>query len=81
MAPQPDHRDGPLEFAKLLELLNASEAHGNPAVASQEQHELEVPNSGTTISDPAMLPEDPPDEVENPFAAHIVRGMSKMKRG
>ena len=67
----------PLEFAKLLELLNTAEeqpetikAHRNGDLAS-----------AITDSEPFMLPEDPSDLVENPFAAHVAWGMWKMNGG
>jgi len=85
MAPQSDHAVGPSEIAKLLELLNASEERVETAGhASQAPDEPEVPIPVTTqpvSSDPVALPDDPSDEVENRFAAHIVQGMSKLKRG
>jgi hypothetical protein len=85
MAPQSDHAVGPSEIAKLLELLNASEEREETAShASQAPDELEVPIPVTTqpvSSDPVVLPDDPSEEVENRFAAHIVQGMSKLKRG
>jgi len=43
---------------------------------------ISVPLAGlSTSSDPVVLPDDPSEEVENRFAAHIVQGMSKLKRG
>lgn len=78
MANQSDHADAPLEFAKLLELLNTAEEQPE-TIKEERQHD--VPAPATTDWDPFMLPEDPRDLAENPFAAHIVRGMSKMKRG
>jgi hypothetical protein len=83
MAPQSDHAVGPSEIAKLLELLNASEGREETAShASQAPDELEVPISTQPVSsDPVALPGDPFEEVENRFAAHIVQGMSKLKRG
>jgi hypothetical protein len=85
MAPQSDHAVGPSEIAKLLELLNASEEREETAShASQAPDELEVPIPVTTppvSSDPVALPDDRSQEVENRFAAHIVQGMSKLKRG
>jgi hypothetical protein len=85
MAPQSDHAVGPSEIAKLLELLNASEEREETAShASQAPDELDVlipvPTQPVS-SDPVVLPDDPSDEVENRFAAHIVQGMSKLKRG
>jgi hypothetical protein len=80
MAPQSD----PSEIAKLLELLNASEEREETSHASQAPDELEVPIPVTTqpvSPDPVVLPDDPSEEVENRFAAHIVQGMSKLKRG
>jgi len=85
MAPQSDHAVGPSEIAKLLELLNASEGREETAShASQAPAEPEVPIPVTThpvSSDRVVLPDDPFEEVENRFAAHIVQGMSKLKRG
>ena len=79
MAPQSD----PSDIAKLLELLNASEGREETArQASPAPDELEVPISTQPVSsDPVALPDDPFEEVENRFAAHIVQGMSKLKRG
>ena len=83
MAPQSDHAVGPSEIAKLLELLNASEGREEKArQASPAPDELEVPISTQPVSsDPVVLPDDPTEEIENRFAAHIVQGMSKLKRG
>jgi hypothetical protein len=85
MAPESDHAVGPSEIAKLLELLNASEGREETAsLASQAQDEPEFSIPATTqpvSSDPVGLPDDPSDEVENRFAAHIVQGMSKLKSG
>ena len=77
MAPQSDHAVGPSEIAKLLELLNASEG---PA---PDEPEVPVPVTTQPVSpDPVALPDDPSsEEIENRFAAHIVQGMSKLKRG
>jgi hypothetical protein len=81
MAPQSD----PSDIAKLLELLNVSEGReGTARHASPAPDEPEVPIPVTTqpvSSDPVVLPADPTEEVENRFAAHIVQGMSKLKRG
>jgi acetyl-CoA carboxylase carboxyltransferase component len=93
MAPQSGHADGPEEIAKLLELLNASErreeteSHAAQVLDEhvqdeQAQDEPEVPIPVTTqhvSSNPVALPDDPFDEVENRFAAHIVQGMSKLR--
>ena len=93
MAPQSDHAGGPEEIAKLLELLNASErleetaSHAAQVLDKhvqdeQVQDEHEVPTPETTqrvSSNPVALPDDPSDEVENRFAAHIVQGMSKLR--
>ena len=85
MAPQSDHAVGPSEIAKLLELLNASEGREETARhASPAPDEPEVPIPVTTqpgSPDPVARPADPSEEVENRFAAHIVQGMSKLKRG
>jgi len=52
--------------------------------ASQAPDEPGVPIPVTTqsvSSDPVVRPTNPPEEVENRFAAHIVQGMSKLKKG
>jgi hypothetical protein len=85
MPPQSDHAAGPLEFQKLLELLNESEereeisSHGPP---THDEHNVLFagPVSAEQPHHVEELPADPPDDVENRFAAHIVQGMSKIKR-
>jgi hypothetical protein len=83
MAPQSGHADGPEEIAKLLELLNASERleeTASHAAQVQDEHEVPIPVTTQRVSsNPVALPDDPSDEVENRFAAHIVQGMSKLR--
>lgn len=77
MANQSDHIDTPVNFARLLDLLNTAEALPETAMEERRQ-EIVIP----AVSDwDFMLPEDSRDLAENPLAAHIVRGMSKIKAG
>ena len=83
----------PVGIELLLELLNASEglaARGasppdvpdaaEPQMLPPAATEAE-PAEAVDVTAKAATPVEPIDDVENRFAAHIVRGMSKSKTG
>jgi hypothetical protein len=87
--PPPD----PVGIELLLELLNASEglaARGasppdapdaaEPPTLPPVTAEAE-PSDAADVTAEVSTPVEPIDDVENRFAAHIVRGMSKSKAG
>ena len=90
MPPPPNHSVGPADIEKLLELLNASE--GREEAVDQAEN-APVAQEGVSTPVPPPLEPDPVDHaadsleateneaIENRFAAHIVQGMSKLKRG
>jgi acetyl-CoA carboxylase carboxyltransferase component len=46
----------------------------------RDEHEAPIPVAMQRVSsNPVARPNDPSDEVENRFAAHIVQGMSKLR--
>lgn len=81
---------GPVGIELLLELLNASEAlvvRGASPPDAAEPHNLPPaateaePAEAVEVAAKAATPGEPIEDVENRFAAHIVRGMSKSKTG
>jgi hypothetical protein len=83
MAPTSDDSVGSPEIAKLLELLNESEAReetASQALQGLDEHEVIAPAPPYMEEARVELSADLPDAVENRFAAHIVEGMSKIKR-
>jgi hypothetical protein len=85
---------GPVGIELLLELLNASEGQAasgqSPADvpdAAEEPHNLPPaatmaePAEAVDVTAKVATPVEPIDDVENRYAAHIVRGMSKSKTG
>jgi hypothetical protein len=46
----------------------------------RDEQEAPIPAATQRLSaNPVALPNDPSDEIENRFAAHIVQGMSKLR--
>jgi hypothetical protein len=88
-----DEAVGPLDIAKLLALLNASEEGATPGTHGETVLPLSEPEqsaeridqhqevfTATTAQAEPVAPDSPvPHDVENRFAAHIVHGMSKLK--
>jgi hypothetical protein len=82
MAHLGDPFDGASEIGKLLDLLNAADEHdetAEPAAQKPEQHQTK-PTMPLGYA-PAELALDSAVAQENKFAAHIVQGMLKMRRG
>jgi hypothetical protein len=88
MVQKPPRSASDLHIAGLLDLLNNSEAddrlNAQPPVetASALPHPMErgsLPEVTSTAAEPVDLP-DYPDNADNRFAAHIVFGLSKLKR-
>jgi hypothetical protein len=83
MAHPGDPFDGASEIGKLLDLLNASDEHdgtAEPASQKPEQHQATEPTMPVLYAS-GELALDSMDTQENKFAAHIVQGMLKMRRG
>jgi hypothetical protein len=84
---------GPVGIELLLELLNASEGLATrgsspPDVSDPAEPQTlppvtaeAEPAEAVDVTAEAATPVEPIDDVENRFAAHIVRGMSKSKTG
>jgi hypothetical protein len=77
-----------LDIASLLDLLNNSEADGisdtlpaaEPASASPDPTETSsLPEIISTMAEPVDLSVNP-ENSDNRFAAHIIFGLSKLKR-
>lgn len=83
MAPQSDDSIGPLEIGKLLELLNASELREDTADQADQDPQDQVPTPAAPPAEPNPVEQavDQFDAIDNRFAAHIVKGMWKLKRG
>ena len=87
MAPKSEHLAGLLDMRGLLDLLNSSEGHGENTDAAQPMPSIqqalsnsEEPPPVPTPPDAINSPTDPKETAENRFAAHIVHGMSKLRR-
>jgi hypothetical protein len=82
MAQKSDNSIGSSDIARLLDLLNSSEAEGeNIADAQPAPADAgSAPRVLLSSSDQVDLSADSEETVENRFAAHIVYGMSKLKR-
>jgi hypothetical protein len=93
MAPQSDKLAGSLDIARLLDLLNTAEGqdestdrmltalagHG-AALQQMEGSDAVPPDIPPVEPDPAALSTHQQEATENRFAAHVVSGMSKLKR-
>jgi hypothetical protein len=88
MASQSGKSVGPSDIARLLDLLNTSNAqdenaNGIPAAPGVDTRSLDGGSDPVTTpegSHSVHLSDNRQEIVENRFAAHIVRGMSKLKR-
>jgi hypothetical protein len=87
MASQSGNPVGPADIAKLLDLLNTSDANGEnaggPAVPGADTRSPDASSDPVTTSETSHsvdLSDNRQEVVENRFAAHIVTGMSKLKR-
>jgi hypothetical protein len=97
MAPRSKQPYEPVGIERLLELLNEAEGlaeRGPPPSRGSEASESEAPPAQLGEAEMPESPEvtveqmpgdhesaEADDDLENRFAAHIVRGMSKSKNG
>jgi hypothetical protein len=89
MVQKPDKSAGPFDIANLLELLNSSEgddAHdarptGETSLAGPKLIETSsIPEAMSLPAETVDFSVDPQENSDNRFAAHIVYGLSKLKR-
>jgi hypothetical protein len=94
MKPQSDNSAGSSDVARLLDLLNTTERLGEkaeripamPAARGAVSQPADGPEAILISAKPPVTPDpvdlstDQQEAVENRYAAHIVSGMSKLKR-
>jgi hypothetical protein len=91
MAQRSDNSIGSSDIARLLDLLNSSDAQSENVSDAQPEpgSQLAPPEPADAVSVPRIslsdldqvdLAAESDETLENRFAAHIVHGMSKLKR-